>query len=83
MLLPELIRKLQPGNGPKIVAITAYGLRGDRERCLEAGMDDYIAKPVKLNEVAKMVGKYQAFQLPICSIISALPLFWPAPPGPA
>ena len=53
----RMIRKLRPGNGPKIVAITAYGLRGDRERCLEAGMDDYIAKPVKLNEVAKMVEK--------------------------
>ncbi len=59
----RMIRKLRPGNGPKIVAITAYGLKGDRERCLEAGMDDYIAKPVKLNEVAKMVSKYQEFQV--------------------
>jgi two-component system, sensor histidine kinase len=59
----RMIRKLRPGNGPKIVAITAYGLRGDRERCLEAGMDDYISKPVKLNELAKVVGKYQAFQV--------------------
>ena len=50
----KIIRELWP-QGPKIVAITAYALQGDRERCLEAGMDGYISKPVKMEELADML----------------------------
>ncbi len=66
VMMPELdgisatkrIRAHTKGPQPRIVAMTANAMQGDRERCLEAGMDDYISKPVKIEAIRKALKSY-------------------------
>lgn len=45
---------------PRVIALTANAMSGDRDICLKAGMVDYMAKPVKLKELQKMIEKWGA-----------------------
>jgi len=41
-----------------IIAMTAHALEGDREKCIDAGCDDYVAKPINRDKLYEIVGKY-------------------------
>jgi CheY-like chemotaxis protein len=54
------IRSLEPsGRRVTIVAMTAEAMEGSRELCIDAGMDDYIAKPVKRDEIFEAIRKWR------------------------
>jgi CheY-like chemotaxis protein len=48
------------GSGPRtpIVAITANAMKGDRERCLAAGMDDYVSKPFRQEDLRNVIERW-------------------------
>lgn len=55
----EAIRQIRKFNtGVIIIAQTAYGLAGDREKSIEAGCNDYISKPIKIDDLHALIQKY-------------------------
>lgn len=72
----EATRKIREAEGNEkhtpIIAMTAYAMQGDREKCMEAGMDDYISKPISLDVVYKFLNPMQRACLKTLKILEML-----------
>ena len=51
------LREAGDGTHVPVVAMTAHAMKGDRERCLEAGMDEYLCKPIDARLLVELVGR--------------------------
>jgi len=50
-------RELPDARQPRVIAMTANAMQGDREMCLAAGMDDYVSKPIRIEELVEALSK--------------------------
>ena len=56
----RIVQRWPAGSRPRIVAMTANAMQGDREACLAAGMDDYVTKPIRVDELVAALARSSA-----------------------
>lgn len=67
MMMPEmdgyeaipLIKKIESRKGTPVISVTAQAMVGDREKCLLAGADDYISKPIDVDKLLQVLSKIE------------------------
>lgn len=71
VLMPEMdglaaaeaiCRRWPRGNRPRLIALTALAAPGDQERCLRAGFDDYMSKPIRLDELTEALKSAEGYR---------------------
>ena len=70
----EINRRWPGGQRPRIVAMTANAMQGDRELCAAAGMDDYVAKPIRVEELVGALGRvpsHRASPMPTAAAVGS------------
>ena len=66
MMMPDMdgyegifeIRKIEKRNRMPVIAVTAQAMQGDREKCLEAGADGYISKPINVDKMLDLLAQF-------------------------